>query len=58
MNEQILKTLEFDKIVNELKSRAATYAGKELATGLKPASAIEKVNEMQAETDEACQIFG
>ncbi|RYG74861.1 endonuclease MutS2 [Lentibacillus lipolyticus] len=57
MNEQIFETLEFDKIINQLKSRAATLAGKELASGLKPTSDIEKVNEMQAETDEARQIF-
>ncbi|TMN21117.1 endonuclease MutS2 [Lentibacillus cibarius] len=57
MNEQLFETLEFNKIIDQLKSQAATYVGKEFAAELKPANDIKTVNNMQAETDEARQIL-
>lgn len=57
MNERILKTLEFNKITEQLNSQAATSIGKELASLLKPSADIAEVREMQAETDEASQIL-
>ncbi|WP_010532450.1 endonuclease MutS2 [Lentibacillus jeotgali] len=57
MNERILKALEFNKIIEQLKSQAETSVGKELASQLKPSSDAADVREMQAETDEASQIL-
>ncbi|GAA0429171.1 endonuclease MutS2 [Lentibacillus halophilus] len=57
MNEQILETLEFNKIRDLLKSQAATSRGKERAASLQPSVDIEKVNQLQAETDEARHIL-
>lgn len=56
MNERILRVLEFHKIIDQLKSNAATSLGKDAATHLKPSTDIDKVIEMQAETDEAAHI--
>ncbi|TFJ93945.1 endonuclease MutS2 [Lentibacillus salicampi] len=57
MNERIFQTLEFNKIIEQLNSQAATSTGKELAVQLKPSVDIAEVRELQAETDEASRIL-
>ncbi|SFB24371.1 DNA mismatch repair protein MutS2 [Lentibacillus halodurans] len=57
MNERILQTLEFNKVIEQLNNQAATLIGKEMALQLKPSTDIAAVKEMQAETDEASQIL-
>ncbi|QKY69619.1 endonuclease MutS2 [Lentibacillus sp. CBA3610] len=57
MNERILQTLEFNKVIEQLNNQAETTIGKELASNLKPSADSAKVKEMQAETDEASQIL-
>src|SRR5699024_7699188 len=57
MNERILQTLEFDKIINRLTNQSSTSIVKDLALQLKPSADIAKVREMQAETDEASEIL-
>lgn len=57
MNERLLQTLEYNKIIELLKSQAATSIGKELTSQLKPSAEVNEVKEKQAETDEASQIL-
>src|SRR5690625_3476306 len=57
MNERTLRILEFHKIIEQLTNEAATSLGKELATNLKPATALSDVIGRQHETDEAVQLF-
>jgi DNA mismatch repair protein MutS2 len=56
MNERILRVLEFDKIIDQLKDHAATSLGKRLAVQTKPSVVMEEVIQRQKETDEASQI--
>ena len=56
MNERILRVLEFNKIIEQLKENAATSLGKDAAAHVKPATDFERVLEMHEETDEAAQI--
>lgn len=57
MNERTLQALEYDKIIYQLTKEAATSLGEELISALKPSTNIEKVIEMQLETDEAMSIL-
>ncbi|MCG3420112.1 endonuclease MutS2 [Oceanobacillus jordanicus] len=56
MNERILRVMEFDKIIDQLKDHAATSLGKRLAVQTKPSVDMEEVIQRQKETDEASQI--
>ncbi|RIU93724.1 endonuclease MutS2 [Oceanobacillus picturae] len=56
MNERILRVMEFDKIIDQLKDHAATSLGKRLAVQTKPSVVMEEVIQRQKETDEASQI--
>lgn len=56
MNERIMHVLEFNKIMNQLKTHAATSIGKERCVQLKPFSNIDDVRHLQSETDEAMQV--
>ncbi|WP_042223287.1 endonuclease MutS2 [Oceanobacillus manasiensis] len=56
MNERILRVMEFDKIIDQLKDHAATSLGKRLAGQTKPSTDMEEVIQRQKETDEAAQI--
>ncbi|MBU5265637.1 endonuclease MutS2 [Virgibacillus proomii] len=56
MNERILRVLEFDKIIERLTSYAETTIGKELTKQVKPSINIEKVRQLQKETDEAVHV--
>ncbi|WP_373893004.1 endonuclease MutS2 [Virgibacillus natechei] len=57
MNDRILRTMEFDKIIEQLNNQAATSLGKSLASRLQPSTDISEVKELQRETDEAMQII-
>lgn len=56
MNDRILRVLEFNKIIEQLNSQAATTLGKDLVSRLKPSADIDEVKMLQEETDEAAQI--
>ncbi|MCG5104308.1 endonuclease MutS2 [Oceanobacillus alkalisoli] len=56
MNERVLHVLEFDKIIEQLMEQAETSLGKEKAAQISPETDLDKVNQLQEETDEAAQI--
>ena len=53
MNLKALKTLEYDKIINQLTEYAASPLGKELCRGLAPSSDLEEIRTWQAQTTDA-----
>ncbi|MBR4816966.1 MAG: endonuclease MutS2, partial [Lachnospiraceae bacterium] len=50
MNEKVLKTLEFNKIIDRLKELAGSTIGKEKCADLRPISDLEEIQTLQAET--------
>ncbi|MDE1549245.1 endonuclease MutS2 [Jeotgalibaca caeni] len=52
MNSKIIKTLEFDKIRQQLAQYAASESGKRELLHLEPAASIEQVQCLQEETDD------
>ncbi|WP_430784918.1 endonuclease MutS2 [Virgibacillus flavescens] len=57
MNDRILRVLEFNKIIDQLSSHAASSLGKSRTLQLKPHTNLNDVLELQKETDEAGQIL-
>ena len=55
MNERALKTLEYDKIIEQLKRHAGSEMGKALCGQLKPQTDINVIQAMQQETRDALQ---
>ncbi len=55
MNERALKTLEYDKIIEQLKRHAGSEMGKALCGQLKPQTDINIIQTMQQETRDALQ---
>ena len=53
MNQKALKTLEYDKIINQLTEYAASPLGKALCRNLSPSSDLEEVRTWQAQTTDA-----
>lgn len=53
MNQKVLKTLEYDKIIRQLEEYAASQPGKELCRSLLPASNLEEIRQAQQETADA-----
>ncbi|SFQ40311.1 DNA mismatch repair protein MutS2 [Lachnospiraceae bacterium XBB1006] len=53
MNKKVLKTLEFDKIINQLVEFAATESGKDHCRRLTPSYDLPHIREMQQETSAA-----
>lgn len=53
MNQKALKTLEYDKIINQLTEYAASPLGKALCQSLSPSSDLEEVRTWQAQTTDA-----
>lgn len=53
MNERALKTLEYDKIIEQLKKYAGSELGRELCAKLKPQTDMEVIQTMQSETRDA-----
>ena len=50
MNSKVLKTLEYEKIIEQLVNCAGSLLGKELCKDLVPSSDIEEIRTMQHET--------
>lgn len=57
MNEKVLKTLEFDKMVGWLTEFAASPLGKEYCTALTPSSDLSTIREMQQQTSDALAML-
>ncbi|MBH0230093.1 endonuclease MutS2 [Halobacillus yeomjeoni] len=57
MNQRILHTLEYKKIIEQLSEQAASSLGKEKVLALKPSSDITEVRQWQMETDEASHVL-
>ncbi len=57
MNQAVLITLEYKKIIDMLKSMATSAMGKELAENLLPSSDFEEVTERISQTEEAASIL-
>src|SRR5690625_219311 len=57
MNDRILHTLEFNKIIEQLNNQAETSLGKDLTNRLKPSTSLDEVIHLQKETDEADQVI-
>lgn len=53
MNERVLKTLEYKKILDMLKNYAGSEPGKNLCTKLLPLTDLESIEKMQKETADA-----
>ena len=55
MNKKVLKTLEFNKIVEKLADYASSPIGKELCEQTLPLSDINEITKKQKETSDALQ---
>ena len=53
MNERALKTLEYDKIIEQLKKYAGSEMGRVLCGKLVPQTDLETIKTMQQETRDA-----
>ncbi|MEV2280184.1 endonuclease MutS2 [Paenibacillus larvae] len=56
MKTKILATMEFDKIIDQLKNHAATSLGKSKAEEIQPSGDFGRVKQQLKETDEAFQV--
>jgi len=57
MNQKALRTLEFNKIIEQLKTYALTEPGQQRCAGLVPYDRIEQVERAQHETEEALLVL-
>lgn len=57
MNEKVLQTLEYGKIIQQLNSFTVTKLGQEMVAQLKPAGTKEKVLELLEETEDAFKVL-
>jgi len=57
MNKRTLQALEYNKIIAQLKTEAATTLGLEQIENLQPETTLDRVKTMQQETDEAMHIL-
>ncbi|MFJ7974676.1 endonuclease MutS2 [Peribacillus sp. JNUCC 23] len=57
MHSKVLKTLEFDKIKEQLLKYASSAIGKEKAAELAPSTDLTEVTNWQEETDEAANVL-
>lgn len=53
MNEKVLKTLEYNKIINMLNDEAGSDLGRMLCSELKPSNDLNEIKKNQLETDDA-----
>lgn len=53
MNEKVLKTLEFDKIIDRLAGHASSEAGAALCRSIVPLNDIDEIRKCQEETSDA-----
>lgn len=57
MNDKILNTLEFHKILSQLEEFAASELGVEKIRELKPSTSYDEIVQLQDETDEAAHVL-
>ncbi|MDO4572041.1 MAG: endonuclease MutS2 [Clostridia bacterium] len=57
MNDKVLSTLEYDKILTMLSRYPASELGRAYAAALRPAAHIEDAETLLAQTDEAAHIY-
>lgn len=57
MNQSVLKTLEYPKIISMLRDMATSAMGKEMAEKLLPSNDFDEVSERISQTEEACNIL-
>ncbi|OCA81772.1 endonuclease MutS2 [Bacillus sp. FJAT-27986] len=57
MQDKVLKTLEFTKIIAQLQKHASSSLGKSLSEQLMPNTDLEEVKRTQYETDEAATVY-
>ena len=57
MNNKVLYTLEYNKIIEKLKGFAVSEMGKKLAEELKPTNNIDDILQAQKETSEAVSMI-
>ncbi|WML45602.1 endonuclease MutS2 [Neobacillus sp. PS3-40] len=57
MHQKALKVLEFEKIKEQILGHASSSLGKEKVKNLLPSIEFEEVVKLQAETDEAANVF-
>lgn len=57
MQQRVLKTLEFDKVRNQLVEHTHSSLGREKAQSLMPSVDFEEVKRLQEETDEAAKVI-
>ncbi len=53
MNEKVLKTLEYDKIIEQLSLLAGSDGGRKRCLSLVPGCRLDEINQAQKETDDA-----
>ena len=53
MNEKALKTLEYDKIIEQLTSRASSLLGKRKCEHLQPSASLGEIEHLQRQTQDA-----
>lgn len=53
MNQKVLKTLEYTKIITQLSENSSSILGKELCNSLLPSSDLEEIRRLQQETADA-----
>lgn len=57
MNEKTFKTLEFNKVIDEIAKFANSSIGKEMIKNLKPSNDINEIKSLQKETSEAVSMI-
>ncbi|MGA9226546.1 MAG: endonuclease MutS2 [Mesobacillus sp.] len=57
MQQRAMKTLEFDKVRNQLIEHTHSSLGREKAQNLMPSADFEEVSRLQEETDEAAKVL-
>lgn len=53
MNEKVLRTLEYNKIINMLEEKASSDLGRRLCQDLRPFTDLDTINEAQRQTSDA-----
>ena len=53
MNQKVLKTLEYNKIIDLLTEKADSEPGKNLCRELTPSTDLSQIRQMQRETKDA-----
>ena len=57
MNEKVLRTLEYNKIINMLAEKATSEPGRRLCMELVPSTDIDVITEAQKQTADALSRF-